>query len=108
MSLTSNALYEAGGVLTWLNPLDSHGLPIDIPSFKQVVKAEQRLVPTQTQGQERIVWPVAMHTFIFEDHIPQDDYPSTLFVVSGHALVAAWWVAGLLPLWCFGCSLLSL
>ena len=90
-SLTKNGIYEAGAVMTWLNPLESHNLPLDPPSFKQIVRSEQRLIPTVTKGQERIVWPAALHTYVFHDHIPQG-YPKNMFLASGHALAAAWWV----------------
>ncbi|CAE7207401.1 unnamed protein product [Symbiodinium sp. CCMP2592] len=92
-SLLQNGLYEAGSVITWLNPLENHGLVIDAPSFKQIVRAEQRLVPTSLNGgEDRIVWPGSFHTYVFKDHIPEA-YPKTVFLVSGHAMAAAWWVA---------------
>lgn len=40
----AGGLYEAGGVITWLNPLDNNTLPVDAPSFYQIMACEKRFV----------------------------------------------------------------
>jgi len=88
-----NGLYEAGGVVTWLNPLDNSFLDVDSPSFDQILTCEKRFVPQDFDQKQRILFPFAVHCFLPEGSVPdQNSFPKTLFVIAGHAMVAAWWV----------------
>ena len=88
-----NGLYEAGGVVTWLNPLDNSFLDVDSPSFDQILTCEKRFVPQDFDQKQRILFPFAVHCFLPAGSVPdQNSFPKTLVVIAGHAMVAAWWV----------------
>ena len=93
ISFGKNSLYEAGGVISWLNPLQHNGAPVDAPSFKQVVKAEKRLHKSVRKGSNgKIIFPYPVHVYLLESKaLEQDKYPEILYVSAGHALVCGWW-----------------
>lgn len=88
-----SGLYEAGGVVTWLNPLDNSKLNVDPPTFDQILQCEKRFVPQDFDGVRRMLFPFPIHCFLPEgDAVSEHAYPKTLFVIAGHAMVCAWWV----------------
>lgn len=90
----AGGLYEAGGVITWLNPLDNNTLPVDAPSFYQIMACEKRFVAQDYGGvQQRVMFPFNVHCYVAAESLPgHDSYPKTMYVLAGHAMVCAWWV----------------
>ena len=97
-SMEQSGLYEAGGVLFWIDPetTGSFLIPAVQPTWSSVCSVADNQFDTvgvsgSNNATTRIVFPVPLSAK-WDGPISADTYPTRLTILGGHAFIWAWYV----------------
>jgi len=96
-SMEQSGLYEAGGVLFWLDP-EVSSLQLSIPSIDvpwssicDIAETQFDQVSVEGSDRKRILFPVVLSAN-WAGTIPEQGYPTRLIALAGHSFIYGWYV----------------